>query len=255
MGGVCDTSLSASWRDTPNFEARRNNLTPTLLIMHYTGMETAQAALDILCSPESKVSCHYLVDEQGAITQMVGEQHRAWHAGRSHWAGENDINSCSIGIEIVNEGHILELQPFPDLQIAAVMGLTKDILKRHAILPRNIIGHSDIAPERKKDPGEKFPWDQLHYNGIGHFVEPVSIDDGAGYGIGDTGNEIAIAQQLLAYYGYQIRIDGHFDEKTDFVVRAFQRHFRPDKIDGRLDQSTMETLSILIEALPTNSMS
>ena len=111
MGGVCDTSLKADWRDAANFEERRSELSPSLLIMHYTGMESAQAALDILCSPESNVSCHYLVDEQGMITQMVAEQHRAWHAGRAHWAGENDINSCSIGIEIVNEGHVLELQP------------------------------------------------------------------------------------------------------------------------------------------------
>ncbi len=250
MGGVCDTSLKADWRGAPNFEERRNDLAPSLLIMHYTGMESANAALDILCSPESSVSCHYLIDEQGEITQMVAEQHRAWHAGRAHWAGENDINSRSIGIEIVNEGHVLELQPFPDQQIKAVMALSHDILKRHDILPRNIIGHSDIAPARKKDPGEKFPWSRLHENGIGHFVEPLVIEGDGGYGLGDTNDEIAKAQRLLTQYGYQIGEDGHFDEISDFVVRAFQRHFRPEKIDGRLDRSTVMTLEKLIATLP-----
>ncbi len=250
MAGVCDTSIEANWREASNFEARRNELIPDLLIMHYTGMQSAQAALDILCRPESKVSCHYLVDEQGSITQMVAEKHRAWHAGRAHWAGENDINSCSIGIEIVNQGHILELQPFPDRQIEAVMALSLDIFKRHAILPRNVIGHSDIAPGRKKDPGEKFPWDTLYENGIGHFVEPEQIGDDPGFGIGDRHDDIAKAQRLLAQYGYLISDDGHFDENTDFVVRAFQRHFRPLKIDGRLDYSTLTTLMRLSKALP-----
>ena len=255
MNGVCDTSLEALWREAPNFEERRNAITPSLLIMHYTGMESADAALDILCNPTSKVSCHYLVDEQGVITQMVLEQHRAWHAGRSHWAGEDDINSCSIGIEIVNEGHILELQPFPEPQIKAVMELALDIFTRHDIAPRNVIGHSDIAPDRKKDPGEKFPWNKLHENGIGHYVEPVPIGEDAGFGIGDTNDEIAKAQHLLAQYGYSIGEDGHFDEATDFVVRAFQRHFRPQKIDGRLDHSTMATLENLSDALPGNTIS
>ncbi|MCP4933979.1 MAG: N-acetylmuramoyl-L-alanine amidase [bacterium] len=250
MGDVCDTSLKADWRDAPNFEERRNDLIPSLLIMHYTGMESTQAALDILCSPESNVSCHYLVDEHGTITQMVMEQHRAWHAGRAHWAGKNDINSCSIGIEIANEGHVLELQPFPDQQIEAVMALSKDILKRHDILAQNVIGHSDIAPARKKDPGEKFPWNRLHENGIGHFVEPEPIGDDLGYGIGDTNKEIAKMQHLLVQYGYQINENGHFDETSDFVVRAFQRHFRPLKIDGRLDHSTIMTLNKLIATLP-----
>jgi len=221
--------------------------------MHYTGMESAQAALDVLCSGTSQVSCHYLVDEDGSIIQMVREDQRAWHAGRSHWSGEADINSCSIGIEIVNEGHQLELRPFADCQIEAVMQLALDILRRHTILPRNIIGHSDIAPERKKDPGERFPWSRLYKNGIGHFVDAATIKGDAGFGLGDRHGEIAKAQKLLSRYGYLIAEDGHFDESTDYVVRAFQRHFRPQKIDGRLDHSTLKTLENLCAALPATT--
>ncbi len=250
MDGVLDTSLPARWRGTPSFEPRRGGRSPSILVMHYTGMETAQAALDILCSAHSKVSCHYLVDEKGDITQMVREDARAWHAGRAYWAGEHDVNSSSIGIEIVNEGHVLEMKDFPDPQIESVIDLAKDILSRHSIPARSIIGHSDIAPDRKKDPGERFPWGRLYESGIGHWVEPVALSDDPGFGIGEAHDRIALAQEMLAHYGYQVPVDGHFDEATDLVVRAFQRHFRPQKIDGRLDRSTYATLENLIDTMP-----
>ncbi len=250
MSGVCDTRLDATWRDTPNFQPRRNGLKPALLIMHYTGMESAGAALDLLCNEHSNVSCHYLVEENGDITQMVGESQRAWHAGHSHWAGEDDINSSSIGIEIVNEGHGRILKGFPDRQIAAVMELSKDIIERHSIQPRNVIGHSDIAPARKKDPGEKFPWGLLFENGIGHYVTPAPLAGDQGAGPGDEGGEIRNVQKSLLRYGYLINTDGRFTQRTSDVVTAFQRHFRPDRIDGRLDQSTITTLAQLIDRLP-----
>lgn len=255
MSSVCDTSLPATWCDAPNFQPRRNGLTPTLLLMHYTGMESAQAALDILCSDQSNVSCHYLVDEDGAIIQMVRESERAWHAGQSHWAGQDDINSCSIGIEIVNEGHAPQLSPFPEQQVVAVTKLAKDIVKRHSILPHNVIGHSDIAPARKKDPGEKFPWARLHKSGIGHFVVPVPVGDDKGFALGDRGDAIAEAQNLFAQYGYLIGTSGHYDEETVHVITAFQRHFRPERVDGRLDNSTLQTLVKLIDTLPKNMTS
>lgn len=250
MSGVCDTNVPTTWRDTPNFRPRRDGLTPTILLMHYTGMESAQDALDLLCHEDSGVSCHYLVDEQGQVTQMVAENERAWHAGKSYWAGEHDINSASIGIEIVNEGHGADYKDFPDRQIEAVIELSKDILARHNISAHNVIGHSDVAPERKKDPGEKFPWQKLHENGVGLWVEPEPIGDDFGFGMDEEGREIFGAQKLLARYGYQIEANGRFDQQTMHVLTAFQRHFRPAQIGGRLDRSTIKTLARLIQECP-----
>jgi len=255
MSGNCDTGLPAIWRDTPNFQPRRNGMVPTILLMHYTGMENAKAALDLLCHKDSNVSCHYLVDEDGQIIQMVAESQRAWHAGHSYWAGERDINSCSIGIEIVNQGHNPLPNDFPERQISAVMALAKDIIKRHSILPPNVIAHSDIAPARKKDPGEKFPWARLHENGIGHFVEPVALQGDRGHYIGDDHEDVERARKLLVQYGYLIEAGRSFDERDAQLIAAFQRHFRPQKVDGRLDQSTLETLEKLIGALPVAPIS
>jgi N-acetylmuramoyl-L-alanine amidase len=246
----CDTSLPACWRDTPNFQSRRDGRTPTILLLHYTGMESADAALDHLCSSKSNVSCHYLIDEQGRVTQMVPEAERAWHAGQSHWAGEDDVNSASIGIEIVNKGHDLGYEDFPDEQIDAVIALSKDIIERHGISPRYVLGHSDVAPRRKKDPGEKFPWRKLHAAGIGHWVEPEPLGGDEGLGLRDTGEAVQHGQQLLADYGYLVGVNGKYGKETATVVSAFQRHFRPDKVDGRLDRSTLQTLEKLLAALP-----
>ncbi len=253
MNRSCDTRLSARWQGSPNFHPRRNGLQPNILLMHYTGMESAGAALDLLCDERSGVSCHYLVEESGQIVQMVREDQRAWHAGHSHWRGEDDVNSCSIGIEIVNEGHDPVPHPFPEQQIRAVTGLALDIIERHAIPARNIIGHSDVAPARKKDPGELFPWKILHESGIGHFVDPVPPKGDRGAGPGDEGEKVALAQQMLRRYGYQIATTGLYDEAMSCVVTAFQRHFRPEKIDGRLDVSTRHTLENLVNSLPSRS--
>ena len=160
-------------RVSPNFGARRDGLVPEIVVLHYTGMTTGPEAEDWLCNPESEVSSHYLVHENGRIVQMVCEADRAWHAGKSCWRGVTDVNSQSIGIEIVNPGHQLGYRNFPPRQIASVIGLCRGIIARHRIRPEMVLGHSDVAPGRKIDPGEKFPWRALALAGVGHYVRPA----------------------------------------------------------------------------------
>ena len=218
-------------------------------------MKTGAEALARLCDPQAEVSCHYFIWETGDIVQMVPEGRRAWHAGLSSWAGFNDLNSRSIGIEIVNSGHDWlgqsgELPDFPDVQIAALIRLCADILLRHPIKPHAVLAHSDIAPGRKCDPGEKFPWDRLAKAGIGHWVAPAPISAGVSYGLGDEGQPIRALQALLGVYGSDLTMTGVYDEATKRVVEAFQRHFRPALVDGRADLSTLQTLRDLVAALP-----
>ncbi len=175
----------------------RGGRTPDMLILHYTGMESAEAALDWLTRQESEVSCHYLVDEDGRIAQLVTESERAWHAGQSLWAGETDLNSCSIGIEIHNPGHDFDYPDFPDAQMRAVEALCLDILSRHAIPPARVLAHSDVAPGRKRDPGEKFDWQRLARAGIGLWVPPAPLEGDAGLGPGDEGETVAALQRAL----------------------------------------------------------
>lgn len=236
---------------SPNIEARRNGRPVDLLLLHYTGMASATSARDRLCDPESGVSCHYLVDEHGLITQMVGEEMRAWHAGLSAWGGETDTNSRSIGIEIHNPGHTLGYVEFPSVQMRRVIGLCHDIQSRHAIPPRLVLAHSDVAPGRKIDPGEKFDWALLHRQGIGHRVEPQPVSGGALLGPGEEGEAVLRLQALLARYGYGVSLTGQYDHATKTVVEAFQRHFRPARVDGLADRSTMDTLDALLAALET----
>lgn len=245
----------AKVRPTPNFGPRKDGKRTDALILHYTGMATGPLAEDWLCNVESQVSSHYLVHEDGRIVQMVPEAARAWHAGQSFWAGETDMNSRSIGIEIVNPGHACAdpantPPPFPPAQIAAVIALAGDICGRNRIAAERVLAHSDIAPGRKIDPGEKFPWDALHAAGIGHWVEPSPVRGGRFFACGDEGQPVAALQSMLALYGYNIGITGIFDLPTQTVVAAFQRHFRPARIDGVADASTVETLHRLLSALP-----
>ena len=219
-----------------NREARREARAVDMLLLHYTGMSSAAAACEQLCSAESGVSCHYLVDEDGTITQMVGEDERAWHAGVSSWQGETDTNSRSIGIEIQNPGHQIGYRDFPAVQMAAVAALCRDILSRHAIPARNVLAHSDVAPGRKIDPGERFDWEMLHKAGIGHWVPPAAPDDTR-----LTTDELAAYQRLLADYGYGIAVTGVQDEATRKVTDAFQRHFRPALVNGIPDRSVLRT--------------
>jgi N-acetylmuramoyl-L-alanine amidase len=241
-----DTFLKASCREAVNVEPRRDGMRPTILLLHYTGMESAEGALAWLCTEQSRVSCHYLIDDAGRITQMVAEGSRAWHAGDSWWAGESDINSASIGIEIHNPGHGLGYPPFPEAQMQAVEALCLDIVGRHRMRPENVLAHSDVAPWRKRDPGEKFDWGRLAGIGVGHWVEPARIEGDAGFGLDDEGPEIARLQERFAAYGYRSEASGVFDAATEFVVTAFQRHFRPALVNGRADHSTIDTLGRLL---------
>ena len=244
-----DSRLASEVVPAANVEARRGVKKPSLLILHYTGMPSAAKAIDWLARPESKVSCHYVVCEKGHITQMVPEKLRAWHAGQSFWRGETDINSHSIGIEIQNPGHEHGYPAFPKAQMAAVIALSRDIVMRNKIKPDGVLAHSDIAPARKIDPGEKFKWAELASAGLGEWVRasPVRNDD-EGLSSGAKGEAARIAQKQLAAYGYDVHATGELDAKTSHAVRAFQLHFRPRRIDGRLDRSTLSTLARLLDA-------
>ncbi|MDA7948794.1 MAG: N-acetylmuramoyl-L-alanine amidase [Hyphomicrobiaceae bacterium] len=251
MTDTADSALVTLFCPSPNFEPRKGNRAPDLLLLHYTGMESAEGALAWLTTEESKVSCHYLVDEEGRITQMVREEARAWHAGVSHWAGEEDINSCSIGIEIHNPGHELGYPDFPEEQMVAVEALCVDILQRHAIPPQRVLAHSDVAPGRKADPGEKFDWRRLADAGVGLWVEPEPVDADTAFAAGEKGESVATLQRDLQALGYGIDESGVYDNATTNVVRAFQRHWRQIRIDGCADASTRETVVKLLNALPS----
>jgi N-acetylmuramoyl-L-alanine amidase len=187
--------------------------------------------------------------EDGHVIQCVPEERRAWHAGQAMWAGETDINSCSIGVEIVNPGHDHGYPDFPKRQIAAVTALCRSIFTRHRIPAERVLAHSDVAPSRKKDPGEKFPWRSLHDSGIGLWVKPApTAKEGAIYVLGETNQWIKEAQALLQRYGYGIEPTGYFDGATHDVVTAFQRHFRAAQVDGVIDVSTVQTLKALLRA-------
>ncbi|MGB0087447.1 MAG: N-acetylmuramoyl-L-alanine amidase [Rhodomicrobiaceae bacterium] len=244
-----DTSLDADWRPAVNFEPRRKGERPTILLMHYTGMASTERALYWLTTEESRVSCHYLIDDRGRLTQMVREEMRAWHAGESYWAGETDINSVSIGIEVHNPGHGADYCDFGEAQMQAVEALSLDIIARHGIRPDRVLAHSDVAPRRKIDPGEKFDWGRLAGAGVGHWVEPTRIEGDAGLGPGDESGEVERLQRRLADYGYEVAPTGRYCEQTQAVVAAFQRHFRPALVSGRADHSTIDTLGRLLRAL------
>ncbi len=206
------------WTPSPNFDERQ--LPVTMLIMHYTGMETGAAAIDWLANPEAKVSAHYVVNEDGQIVQMVAEKHRAWHAGRSYWREVEDVNSASVGIEIVNPGHEFGYRPFPEAQMDSVVRLVKSIVDRYDIPRANVVGHSDVAPARKQDPGELFDWARLakHHLALGrptkNLMDPGWTDGGF--------------MLALQRFGYDIS-DG------PAAIRAFERRFRPEMIEGLVD--------------------
>jgi N-acetylmuramoyl-L-alanine amidase len=234
---------------SPNFGVRAEGKRIDTLILHYTGMPTAELALKWLCDPASSVSSHYLIFEDGRIARLVDEQNRAWHAGKSFWAGETDINSCSIGIEIANPGHEFGYRAFPDAEIDAVIALCRDILDRHPIPPHRVLAHSDVAPTRKDDPGELFPWHRLRTSGIGHYVEPAPIAAGPLLSCGDRGEAVENLKRCFRQYGYGVAEGPAFDAEMAAVVRAFQRHFRQGLVDGVADPSTVATLQRLIVAL------
>jgi N-acetylmuramoyl-L-alanine amidase len=245
-----DSPLAQDFVASPNHGERRGYGRPDCLILHYTGMSTAEAALERLRDPASQVSCHYFVFEDGRIIQLVGEARRAWHAGNGFWKGESDLNSASIGVEIVNPGHEGGLPPYPDQQIAATIALTRDIVERQAIAPARVLAHSDIAPARKRDPGERFPWETLWRAGVGHWTPPVPPGESALFGPQQEGQPVRALQAMLALYGYGVELSGVLDRQTSLALAAFQRHFRPALVDGEADWSTIATLRALIAALP-----
>lgn len=222
---------------------------PRLIVLHYTGMASGRAAVEWLCNPDSKVSCHYLVDEDGLIVQMVDETLRAWHAGVSSWRGEIDINSTSIGIEIQNQGHVAGCPSFPKIQMQRIADLCSDIITRHSLACGQIVAHSDIAPGRKVDPGEAFDWQWLHGQGLGHYVVS-SHCAGATFRMGDEGPEVVAFQRNLAQFGYGIDATGLFDDRTRIVVEAFQRRFRRSRVDGLADGETRDILQRLLAVMP-----
>jgi N-acetylmuramoyl-L-alanine amidase len=250
MSGFRPDYKRAQVAASPNFGERREGRAPDMLILHYTGMPNAQGALDWLRCAESEVSSHYFVFEDGGVIQLVPEAARAWHAGKSFWRGETDINSASIGVEIANPGHPGGLPDFPPAQIASVIDLCGDIVNRHAIAPERVLAHSDVAPVRKIDPGERFPWAALARSGIGHWVEPAPIGGGRFFQQGDSGPPVEALQAMLALYGYDVPVSSEYCARTRGVVEAFQRHFRQERVDGIADASTIDTLHRLLRALP-----
>jgi len=244
-----DSSVVAEVRPSPNHNERNNGALPDMIVLHYTGMRDNEAALRALCSPGSDVSAHYVVLPDGHIVQLVAESRRAWHAGVASWAGETDINSCSIGIEIANPGHDHGYPEFPRRQIAAVTALCRSIFTRHNVPADRVLAHSDIAPARKEDPGEKFPWKVLAESGVGLWVAPAPVTNtGPIYVLGESHPAIEEVQRLLARYGYNVAPTGYLDGNTRDAVAAFQRHFRPAQVDGVVDISTTATLKALIAA-------
>jgi len=218
---------------SPNIDERR--LPISMIVLHYTGMADAASAIARLCDPEAQVSCHYCVAEDGKILRMVGEEMRAWHAGAAYWRGITDVNSASIGIEIVNPGHELGYPPFPEEQIDSLVRLLADIKDRHGITRGNVVGHSDISPRRKKDPGELFPWSHLARHRLAlprptrNLMDPNWTDGGF----------------LLALerFGYDVS-----DPLAATV--AFQRRYRPELIDGEIDGECRAILLALLLPKP-----
>lgn len=234
-------------RPSPNHDDRRG-LPVSMLVLHYTGMETAEAALERLTDPAAKVSAHYTIDEGGVVYAHVPEDRRAWHAGISFWREITDVNAASIGIELVNPGHEFGYRPFPEAQMAALTDLAHDILARHSIPARNVVGHSDVAPLRKSDPGELFDWRRLAQVGIGLWPEACEITSADEIAPGADGEAVLRYQEQLSFFGYGIEKTGCFDEATVAVTVAFQRHFRPHCIDGRADAETQALLTGLLGA-------
>jgi N-acetylmuramoyl-L-alanine amidase len=208
-----------------------------MLILHYTGTKTARDAIDRLRDPQARVSTHYLVDEDGTISRLVPEECRAWHAGISYWRGQTDLDARSVGIELVNPGHEWGYRDFPVLQLAATCDLCLAVLSRHPIPARNIVAHSDVAPDRKQDPGEKFEWNALAENGVGLWPSDVP-DLGTGDAVRDAIN-LRPVRAALADIGYRVAREGALDPALGGVLRAFQRHWRPEAVTGQADAGTL----------------
>ncbi len=243
--------MTLSYTDwpTPNQDARPDSAeTIDILVLHYTGMQTATAALDRMRDPAAKVSTHWCIDEDGQIYRLVPETMRAWHAGLSYWRQRQLVNDTSIGIELVNPGHEFGYRPFPRAQMETLIVLAGDVLSRHQIPAANVVGHSDIAPLRKLDPGELFDWARLAQYGIGLWPQPTSEPRSQliALELGASGPEVRALQKNLFDFGYGPTIDGHYGEESETIVQAFQRHFRQARVDGVADGATQAILKHLL---------
>jgi N-acetylmuramoyl-L-alanine amidase len=230
-------------RPSPNHDARPDGQPVDILLLHYTDMESAEAALSRMTDPAARVSAHYCIDEDGTVYRLVAEDRRAWHAGVSFWAGARDINARSIGIELVNPGHSCGYRPFPEAQMRVLEDLAGAILARHPIPPHRVLGHSDVAPARKIDPGELFDWRRLARAGIGLWPEPFALPDP---GPADSPLALADLQSKLGRFGYGVAVTGVLDQATRQALSAFQRHFRPSRFDGAPDGEARRLLDALI---------
>ena len=238
-------------RPSPNWDGRPADAGPVdTLVLHYTGMVSAEAALDRLTDAGARVSAHWCIGEDGTLWRLVPEEHRAWHAGVSEWRGRPSVNDVSIGIELVNPGHEHGYRPFPPAQMDALLDLARAIVARHRIDPRNVVAHADVAPMRRQDPGELFDWARLAEAGIGLWPESAGEPVGEGQTLrqGDRGAAVSRQQERLRSVGYGLAADGEFGATTAAVVRAFQRHFRQARVDGVIDAGT-ETVLDRVSAL------
>lgn len=240
--------MNIQHRPSPNYEARPVSTVIDTIIIHYTGMRSADDALQRLCDPVAKVSAHYVIDEEGCVYQLVEDSQRAWHAGLSYWRGKEQLNDMSIGIELVNPGHEFGYRPFPNAQIKSLIALCTQLIARHPIKQHHIIGHSDIAPKRKEDPGEFFNWQHLAEHGIGiwHGISLPPQKPKPLIQKGDSNERVSTMQTQLAKYGYQIPQHGIFDDDTAATVIAFKRRFYPSNLEASWDSVAENMLQNLL---------
>ena len=230
---------------SPNCRARDPGSSIDMLVLHYTGMRTGEAAIDRLRDPVSQVSSHYVVEEDGRVFRLVPEALRAAHAGVSFWQGRSMLNDSSIGIEIVNPGHEWGYRPFPAVQVAAVRRLCRDVLSRHPIPPLRVVAHSDVAPDRKQDPGELFPWAPLAAAGIGAY--PADVPDAGTGDARDDADALAAVRDRLRRIGYDVAPTGALDPPLAIVLAAFQRHWRPETVNGLADAGTRARIAAVAD--------
>ncbi len=228
--------LTPVWHPSPNYDERGQEV--RMVIIHYTGMPSEMGALEHLCSPKNKVSAHYLIATNGILYQLVDDKYRAWHAGVSYWQGERDINSASIGIELANPGHEHGYVPFPPPQMMTLIALLHDLITRYKIRSDLLLGHSDVAPARKQDPGELFPWDLLHRHGLGLWATPPLVTHPQPCGAFEL-------QEALADFGYECSLTGTWDPASQAALTAFHRHYMPQHPLGIASLETLDHLRLL----------